>query len=154
MGGAVTVQIRTAGPGDLDSLRGIVRRSSLVYEDGRDDLLAHPETLEFSFPADGDWETRVAVSEEGRIIGFATASFPDGHLELEDLFVEPDQMRGGVGRALIAEMAQLARRHGVGRIEVIANPNALDFYEKTGFVVEGTVPTQFGPGIRMHLDVG
>ena len=48
----------------------------------------------------------------------------------------------------------MARHHGMPRIEVTANPNALDFYEKTGFVTDHTTQTEFGPGLRMHLDLG
>jgi len=148
----VTPDIRAAAPEDLEELRGVFRRSSLHYEDSRDVLLAHPEALEFSFPVEGHWECRVAV-DEGRIIGFATGLFPGGFLELEDLFVEPDGMRRGIGTALVADMSELALRHGAARIEVTANLNALDFYERTGFVVDHTVQTQFGSGLRMHLDL-
>ena len=61
--------------------------------------------------------------------------------------------RRGVGTALMADMAEVARHHGVARIEVTANPNALEFYEKAGFVVDHTAQTEFGPGLRMHLDL-
>ncbi len=36
---------------------------------------------------------------------------------------------------------------------VTANPNALAFYEETGFVVTGHVDTRFGPGLRMRHDL-
>jgi hypothetical protein len=42
---------------------------------------------------------------------------------------------------------------GTRRIEVTANPHALGFYEKAGFVVAHDVRTRFGPASRMHLDV-
>jgi GNAT superfamily N-acetyltransferase len=149
-----TAAIRDASSEDLDVLGALFRRSSLVYEDGREALLAHPEVLVFSFPLHGDWACRVALDEGERIIGFATALFAGGRVELEDLFVDPDRMRQGVGRRLIADVEDLARRRGVNRIEVDANPRALGFYEKTGFVVDHVVQTQFGEGLRMHLSVG
>ena len=49
--------------------------------------------------------------------------------------------------------SRIARMRGLQRIEVTANPNALTFYAKVGFVLDGEVPTEFGSGSRMHLDL-
>jgi hypothetical protein len=32
---------------------------------------------------------------------------------------------------------------------VVANPGAKDFYERSGFTVEGPAETRFGPALRM-----
>ena len=131
-------------------LAALFRRSSLFYEDGREALLAHPEYLEFALPTEGEWSCRVAVCDDGTILGFATALFPGGWAELEDLFVDPGFMRRGVGTILVDDIAAVAARRQVDRIEVTANPNALEFYEKAGFVADGDVETPLGRGIRMH----
>ncbi|HEV2372668.1 MAG TPA: GNAT family N-acetyltransferase [Streptosporangiaceae bacterium] len=73
--------------------------------------------------------------------------------ELEDLFVEPGWMRRGIGRALVLDMIAIARGRGIGRVEVTANPHALAFYEKAGFVVYREVATRFRTAPRMRLDV-
>ncbi|MGN6172171.1 MAG: GNAT family N-acetyltransferase, partial [Streptosporangiaceae bacterium] len=73
--------------------------------------------------------------------------------ELEDLFVDPEWMGQGAGRALVQDLVAIARQRGVRRIEVTANPHALAFYEKAGFVVGREVGTRFGPAPRMHLQV-
>lgn len=65
----------------------------------------------------------------------------------------PVLMRGGVGRLLIDDAVTIARSQGLVRLEVTANPRALGFYEKVGFVAVGEVPTQFGPAIRMHREL-
>jgi ribosomal protein S18 acetylase RimI-like enzyme len=67
--------------------------------------------------------------------------------------VEPDLWRAGIGRALVDDAAARGRAEEFSRFEVTANPKALGFYEKLGFVVDAEVPTQFGPGIRMHRDL-
>ncbi len=136
--------IRAAEPEDTAALRDLFRRSSLSNEGDRVALLAHPEALELEA---GEGRTRVAVVD-GRIVGFAT--LVSG--ELEDLFVDPDRMRRGIGRALVLDAVALARAQGLERIEVIANDHALRFYEEVGFVCDGTVETAFGRGTRMHLD--
>jgi len=140
--------IRVAVHADLGALRDLYRRSSLSNAGDRASLLAHPEALEFAGDAVGEGLTRVAVVD-GRIVGFATL-LGDG--ELEDLFVDPDWMRRGIGRALVLDAVVLAPAHGLDRIEVTANGEALDFYESVGFVFDGEVETAFGRGSRMHRD--
>ena len=77
-----------------------------------------------------------------------------GHAgELDGLFVEPEHMRRGIGRQLIEDAVTIARRRRRPRIEVTANPTALEFYAALGFVTDGEAPTRFGPAIRMHLDL-
>jgi hypothetical protein len=41
----------------------------------------------------------------------------------------------------------------VSRIEVTANPHAMAFYERAGFVPDGTAETRFGAAPRMRLDL-
>ncbi len=56
-------------------------------------------------------------------------------LWLEDLYVSPAHRRAGVGRALLAHLAQLAVSRGCGRVEWAAlnwNTPAIDFYESIG----------------------
>jgi len=97
----------------------------------------------------------VRVAEEGeRPLGFsAVIPLADGAAELDGLFVEPDLMRGGVGRALVDDAVGRLRAAGRTRLEVTANLNALAFYEKVGFIAVGPVETQFSPGLRMYRPV-
>lgn len=97
--------------------------------------------------------TRVAT-QENRIVGFATLEFADAAAELEHLFVDPDSMRQGVASALIRDAVQVARAHGVRRLEVTANPHALTFYAQVGFRDDGPTTTRFGPARRMHRSLG
>ena len=73
--------------------------------------------------------------------------------ELEDMFVDPDWMRQGIGRLLVRDAMVIALRQNVPRIDVTANPHAFAFYENVGFVHDGRVETAFGHGSRMHLDI-
>jgi ribosomal protein S18 acetylase RimI-like enzyme len=142
------IQIRAAVIEDLSSLRDVFRRASLSNDGDRDALLAHPEVLDFSSIAVDEGRTRVAVAD-GRIVGFATLLGS----ELEDLFVDPDWMRRGIGRSLVDDAIAIAGAQGATRIEVTGNDHALGFYERVGFVRDGTVQTEFGQGSRMHLDL-
>lgn len=145
--------IHTACPGDAAELAALHRRSSLVYEDTRELLLGRPGLFGVSPEALARGSVRIVV-RDGRIAGFATLLPPQrGAAELEDLFVDPQCMRQGLGRALIEDAAACARARGVERIEVAANPNALAFYESVGFAGDERVPMEFGFGVRMSLDV-
>jgi GNAT superfamily N-acetyltransferase len=73
--------------------------------------------------------------------------------ELDGLFVEPEWMRGGVGRRLVEDATLLARERGAARIDVVANPQAVAHYEAVGFVAAGAVQTRFGTAPRMSLPV-
>ena len=144
--------LRDADLDDLGVLKVVYRRASLSNEGDRAHLLAEPETLDYS----DEWVrrgcTRVATSD-GRIVGFATAVAHDERLELEDLFVDPDWMRRGIGLALIGDVAARARHGGVRRIDVTANPHALSFYTAAGFVTEGPASVRWGLAFRMRLDL-
>jgi GNAT superfamily N-acetyltransferase len=144
--------IRDAEPDDMATLRDVFRRSSLSNDDDRMKLLAHPDVLEFSGEGVTDGRTRVAEAG-GRVIGFATWLGTGDMTEIEDLFVDPDWMRGGVGRALVHDLIGLARQRGVCRVEVTGNPHARAFYEAVGFTLDHEVDTLLGPGLRMHLDL-
>jgi len=82
---------------DLPVLRGVFRRAALTNAGDRELLAAHPEFLEWSGETIAGGRVRVAV-EDGTVAGFATTVPVGGGLELEDLFVEPERMRRGVGR--------------------------------------------------------
>ncbi len=147
------IRIASAEPGDIDVLRRLYRRSSLSNEGDRAKLLANADVLELSDRCVSEGRARVAVTTDGRIVGFATPLVVGDALELEDLFVDPDWMSRGIGRALVRDVVETARRRGFSQIEVIANPHTVAFYEKVGFVVDGEVETRLGPGHRMYLAI-
>jgi GNAT superfamily N-acetyltransferase len=144
--------VRVADVADLEVICDLFRRSSLSNAGDREVLLANPEALAFDGGSIREGRTRVAV-DRGRIVGFATTLVGDGVVELEDLFVHPGWMRRGVARALVRDARSEAQAGGSDRIEVTANPHALDFYNAVGFVADGPTSTEFGPGTRMHLEV-
>src|SRR5271165_1086702 len=111
--------IRDAVPGDMTALSEVYRRSSLSNPGDRPNLLAHPETLEFSDLGVREGRTRAAVPA-GEIAGFASWLGAGDALEIEDLFVDPDWMRRGIGRALVLDMIAIARGRGIERVEVTA----------------------------------
>jgi GNAT superfamily N-acetyltransferase len=145
--------IRPATQGDLDALRGIFRRASLTNEGDRDSLLASPEALDWDGDRIDEGRTRVAVDEDGRLLGFATVVDVEGGRELEDLFVDPDAMRRGVATELVADAVLDANRAGARWIEVTGNEHAAAFYASVGFRRVGEQQTRFRPAPRLRLDL-
>jgi predicted N-acetyltransferase YhbS len=130
----------------------VFRRASLSNAGDRDNLLAHPEILDFDGAERLEACTRVAVAD-GVVIGFISVMPADRTGELEDLFVDPDWMRRGVATDLVRHESERARTAGIERIELTANLHALAFYERVGFGLVGEAETRFGPAARMHLEL-
>lgn len=96
---------------------------------------------------------RVAVRADGVPIGFSAVIPSDtGTHELDGLFVDREEMRRGVGRALIDDAVSRARAAGALRLEVTVGPAQL-FYKRVGFTVTGSAQTRFGLAVRMGRDL-
>jgi ribosomal protein S18 acetylase RimI-like enzyme len=147
------VLIRDAWAAEQRSLTELQRRASMHWDAYREQLVAHPDAVEL--PLDQIEDGLVRVAELGAdVVGFAVLLQPaQGACELDGLFVEPECMGAGVGRALLQDAMRIARERGATRIDVVANPEAVAFYERLGFTGAEQVPTRFGPAQRMRLTV-
>src|SRR5438093_5395726 len=145
--------IRLAQVSERDALEGLQRRSSVHGPMYRAQLAAHPDAIELPAEQIGAGLVRVA-EQKGVIVGFAVLLEHSGDAcELDGLFVEPAGMRAGVGRRLVEDAQRIARERGATRIDVVANPQAVAFYEAVGFKPAGEARTRFGSALRMSLAV-
>jgi N-acetylglutamate synthase-like GNAT family acetyltransferase len=139
------LDIRLAHPEDRLNLIELQRRASLVYEDTRQQLLDNPDVIDLDEEMLANNEVFVAELA-GRIVGFATIIAHEGNdAEIEGLFVEPSEWRSGIGRALVHQLEVEAVAWGASRLHVLANRNALGFYEAVGFTIIGEQKTELGP---------
>jgi ribosomal protein S18 acetylase RimI-like enzyme len=145
------LSVRDGQPADVPTLKALHRRASWSNEGDRDLLRAHPEFLDWSDAPLLEGRTRVAVAG-GRIVGFVSITVGPEGPELEDLFVEPDSMRKGIGRALILD-AEASLAPDWDSLEVDANPHALGFYMRVGFVEIGLKDLEHGQAIRMRKTI-
>lgn len=152
------IAVRSGGIDDLAVLIDLQRRASLAGypEPVRSMLSAHPEIIDQSFRREwfaGD-QVRVAVDAESRIVGFAVLARSGTEAELVALFVDPDQWKRGIGRALVDATGALAAQWGESELFVLANPLALGFYTAVGFVHDRFVDMRNAPAVpRMILNV-
>jgi GNAT superfamily N-acetyltransferase len=133
-------QIRPAARADVPLLLALIEALA-DYERLRDQLALDGELLERHLFGERPVAEAVIAEVAGEGIGyalfFATFSTFLGRpgVWLEDLFVLPERRRGGVGRALLEHIAQLAVARRCGRLEWSAldwNEPALRFYRGLG----------------------
>jgi len=143
--------LRPGRPADQPQLLAIVWATVMDSDSDREELLAKPELVEVPVEHLTN-ETCVVVEMDGAPVGFATVlPRPDGEAELDGLFVLPERQRLGLGRALMAGGADLARAMGASVLHVIANDDANAFYRAVGFVQTGMAPTALKPAPKMEL---
>jgi GNAT superfamily N-acetyltransferase len=73
-----------------------------------------------------------AATIEGRLVGFYALSPEGGGMQLLHLWVLPDAMGQGLGRALFLHALGRTRELGFRKLEIESDPNAEDFYRRMG----------------------
>jgi GNAT superfamily N-acetyltransferase len=134
------LQIRPAGRADVPLLFSLVRALA-DYERAPERVTGSEAMLDAALFGPAAVAEAVLAEREGAAIGFALfyTTFSTWQclpgMWLEDLFVLPEQRRGGVGRRLLAHLAAIAGERGYGRLEWSAldwNTPAIDFYRGIG----------------------
>ena len=138
--------IAFATPADVPEIQGLVR--ALADYERLDSICVSTEAdlheaLFGSRPAAEVLiarKSRISTPAAGFALFFHTFSTFLGRrsLWLEDLFVRPEHRGAGIGRALLAALAGIARERGCGRFEWAVldwNQSAIRFYQGLGAVV-------------------
>ena len=104
---------------------------------------------------DQSLEAIVACVDE-KIVGYFTlVRRNDDSIELDFMFVRVESMLNGVGTAMMHEAVRLARSHGAEHLWLIADPNAVGFYEKFGAKqtseYQSSIPGRTIPVMRIDL---
>lgn len=89
----------------------------------------------------------VWVAEDGAgVAGFVAVDGEGRTLEVDLLYVEPERVRSGVGRALWGCAERLAVARAADVIVLDADPHAVCFYEAMGMTIVGQTPSGSIPG--------
>ncbi len=125
------VQIRRALPEEADALTEIAHAAKRHWgypenwiQHWKADLTITPE-----FIAKNEMYVAVIGTE---IIGCSAIAFSDSVAELEHMWIRPEHMGGGIGRALLRHIKQRAEELKIPLLEISADPNAEGFYERMG----------------------
>ena len=116
-----------------------------------DELSVSPAYIE-----NGDFHYVVAVVDE-EVVGFYELEGLSGdEIELGALFVDPDHIGTGVGKALIERAKRHAIKLGASKLNIQGDPNAEKFYrsaggEPTGSKESESIPGRFLPMFQISL---
>jgi GNAT superfamily N-acetyltransferase len=134
--------LRAAAPADTALILALVRELA-EYERLTHEVVADEAMLRAALFGERPAAEVIIAEQDGEGAGFAlfftTFSTFLGRpgIYLEDLFVRPAFRRRGIGEALLAHLAALARSRGCGRLEWSVldwNEPAIGFYRRLGAV--------------------
>lgn len=94
-----------------------------------------------------DDEIRIVAEGEGEIVGVGALVLENA--ELRACYVAPTAGRMGVGTALVREIEEIARRHGLGGLWLDSSLTAEPFYRALGYVAQGRGEHSLRSGRRM-----
>jgi GNAT superfamily N-acetyltransferase len=133
-------RVRRVREADVPAVLALVYELS-VYERLRDDCAMTEEQLAQALFGEAPALFGHVAEVDGEVVGFALwflnfSTFRGTHgIYLEDLFVRPEHRGGGLGRALLAELAAECVRRGYARLEWSVlnwNDPAIGFYRSLG----------------------
>jgi GNAT superfamily N-acetyltransferase len=147
--------IRPAVVDDVDTLVQLIRDLA-DYERSPGSVEIDPGMLRAALFAEAPAVFAHVAEEGAEILGMAVwfltfSTWTGTHgIYLEDLYVRPEARGSGIGRQLVAELADIARRSGYRRIDwsvLTWNSPALGFYQSLG-----AVPLDEWVGYRLSGD--
>ena len=84
----------------------------------------------------------LVAEEAGQALGFIAAEIGSpGEAEISLLFVAPEAIGQGIGRALIEAASAHFASHGIEALVTAADPHAEAFYHRVGFTTVGVEPS-------------
>ncbi len=137
------LQIRSAVAADLPTIWQMIQDLA-AYEKLSDAVEGSAELLREHLFGEHPYAGAILAELESRAVGlgiffynYSTFLTRPG-IYLEDLYVQPDYRRRGIGKALLQYLAKLAVEKGCGRLEWTVldwNASAIAFYESLGATV-------------------
>lgn len=134
------VAIRAAARDDVPVILALIRALA-EYEKLLDQVVATEDALAASLFGERPYAEALIARCDGRDVGLAlffhnySTFLGRPGIYLEDLFVMPEVRGRGIGRALLARVAQIAVARDCGRLEWAVldwNRPAIDFYRHIG----------------------
>ena len=138
-------KLRRAKPSDALQILDLVRQLA-AYEREPDAVeVTEEELIRDGFGDKPVFECLVAENEGGKLLGIAIffirySTWRGPSLYLEDLFVDPESRKLGVGQAFFRELAKIALDRGYRQMnwQVLDwNELAINFYKKIGSDLDG-----------------
>jgi N-acetylglutamate synthase-like GNAT family acetyltransferase len=134
--------------------------------------IAHAAKRHWKYPESWirEWQSDLTITREfitsnevfaatinGEIAGCCALVVTDSLAEIEHMWIRPEQMGSGVGRALFEHARARALERGAHVLELSADPNAEGFYARLGAKRIGEIPADMDgqsrvlPRMRIEL---
>ena len=135
-----TISIRPATAGDSELIVKLIRALA-IYEKLEDEVAILTEDVDRHLFSDRPAAEALIAERDDTAVGFALffQNFSTWRgrpgLYLEDLFVDPEHRGLGIGKALLVELARIARARNYARMEWSVldwNSPSIAFYESLG----------------------
>ena len=154
---AMNIEIRRAQPNDAETLTTIAHAAKRHWnypehwiEQWQLDLTITPEFIS---------ENEVFVALVNReIVGCCALVVSESLAEIEHMWLKPEHMGTGIGKALFEHARDRAGERGARVLELSADPNAEGFYQRMGAQRIGEIPAGMSgredrvlPRMRMKL---
>ncbi|HEY6187227.1 MAG TPA: GNAT family N-acetyltransferase [Pyrinomonadaceae bacterium] len=140
--GMDNLRIEKASEGDVPVILSFIRELA-EYERMSDEVVATEDLLRTALFGERAMAEVVIAYRDEQAVGFAlffhnfSTFLGQPGIYLEDLYVQPHARGQGIGRALLAHLARLAKERGCGRVEWAVldwNEPAIRFYQGLGAV--------------------
>jgi len=139
----LAAQIRPVVPDDLPGLFQLIQ-SKAEFDRQLQQFSSNPDTLSQHLFSSYPYVEGLVVEQAGQLIGFASYSpnystfLTQPGIYLEDLFILPEYRGQGIGKTLLANLAQTALDRHCGRLEWLVatwNERAIAFYQHMGATI-------------------
>lgn len=151
------ITIRLARLEEAEALSALKLRSKAHWPYSEAQMAAFAQVMAVTSETLHDPDSEAYVVEvDGALAGYGRLAALDDGLYIDDLFIDPAYIGRGCGRALFDHMRDRAVAWGGHWLCVIADPHAVDFYARLGFVPAGEVDSEAIAGRRlprMRLDL-
>ncbi len=139
------ITLRPARPEEAQALSELCMISKAYW--GYDAAFMNSCRTELTITAADFQNAQIQVAVDGgKLAGMAQLQIDGVAAELDKLYVDPDFIGAGIGRALFDWAVRQARNAGANVMSIDADPDAAGFYRRMGAVDDGMSPSGSIPG--------
>lgn len=133
------IEIRRAQPREAETLTKLAHAAKAHWGYPTSWIKAWHDSLTFTHDYIAQHIVFIACIQE-RIVGVYALMKEDGIVYLDHMWVDPQHIGKGVGKALMQHMVLQAKQKDIREIEIWSDPQAEGFYLYMGAHRVGTVP--------------
>lgn len=151
-------QILKANPSDNEVLTEITMKSKAYWGYSTEQMKAWADLLTISNKYIQDNQVYKLIIDNIVVGYYSFVYLKKNELKLDNLFIHPNYIGCGYGKALFKDFLDKIKDQQVDRVILESDPNAESFYIKLGFVqigkIETTIKNRYLPLMEMKITHG